>query len=355
MYIAVIFYRCYWNQRLDGETMQTKHNIRLTASELGELWTTYMNDTMAICVLRYFRAKVEDTEIAPLIELALQQAERHVHAIGKTFATENYPVPKGFTEEDVVCDAPRLFSDTFFLYYLRNMAKFGLAAYGLGISFAARSDMLDFFTSCLDDAKTLYRRTVDVMLSKGVYVRSPYINIPDHVEFVQSGSFLFEGFFSKNRPLLATEISHIYLNMTNNIIGKALMIGFMQVAKSEDVREYAKRGLLLAKKQVEILHETLNNDNLPSPMTWDTDVTDSTVSPFSDKLIMYHVTMLNAAGIANYGGSLALSMRNDLIVKYTRLVAEIGLFAKSGMDLMIKREWLEEAPKAYDRNKLAAK
>ncbi|WP_414859347.1 DUF3231 family protein [Paenibacillus haidiansis] len=38
----------------NGGTMETVRNIRLTSAELASLWTTYMNDTMAVCILRYF-------------------------------------------------------------------------------------------------------------------------------------------------------------------------------------------------------------------------------------------------------------------------------------------------------------
>jgi hypothetical protein len=52
--------------------MKTAHNIRITSAELSNLWTTYMNDSLAKCVLSYFLKKVEDTEIEPLIKQALE-------------------------------------------------------------------------------------------------------------------------------------------------------------------------------------------------------------------------------------------------------------------------------------------
>lgn len=43
--------------------METDHNVRLTSAEIGQLWSSYMADTMSNCVLRYFNEKLEDTEI----------------------------------------------------------------------------------------------------------------------------------------------------------------------------------------------------------------------------------------------------------------------------------------------------
>lgn len=33
---------------------ETQHNIRLTSAEIAQLWSTYMNDSLARCALRYF-------------------------------------------------------------------------------------------------------------------------------------------------------------------------------------------------------------------------------------------------------------------------------------------------------------
>jgi hypothetical protein len=33
---------------------ETPHNVRLTTPEIANLWSQYQNDTMAICVFKYF-------------------------------------------------------------------------------------------------------------------------------------------------------------------------------------------------------------------------------------------------------------------------------------------------------------
>ncbi|HWO78209.1 MAG TPA: DUF3231 family protein, partial [Bacillus sp. (in: firmicutes)] len=51
----------------------------------------------------------------------------------------------------------------------------------------------------------------------------------------------------------------------------------------------------------------------------------------------------------------AASQRNDLVINYERLSLEIGLYAKTGADIMIKHHWLEQPPGTKDRNKLTRK
>lgn len=60
---------------------------------------------------------------------------------------------------------------------------------------------------------------------------SPFISYPSEVEYVQKQSFL-AGWLGNRRPLLGVETSNIIYNMQRNAIGRALIIGFSQVAQS---------------------------------------------------------------------------------------------------------------------------
>jgi hypothetical protein len=115
------------------------------------------------------------------------------------------------------------------------------------------------------------------------------------------------------------------------------------------------RGKEISKKHIEIFSTYLNKNDLPSPMTWDSEVTDSTEPPFSDKLMMYHVGLLSTLGIGNYGVALSLSPRRDIATDLARLIAEVGLYAEDGANITIKNAWLERPPSAIDRNELAKK
>lgn len=101
----------------------------LTAAEVSALWLQYLGDSMAICVYKYFLNIVENEEIRPILEFSLQLAESHVAKITEFLKSANYPVPLGFTKNDVNLNTPRLFSDQFLLFYSNMMTIHGLTAY----------------------------------------------------------------------------------------------------------------------------------------------------------------------------------------------------------------------------------
>ncbi|MCY8234491.1 DUF3231 family protein [Priestia endophytica] len=112
------------------------------------------------------------------------------------------------------------------------------------------------------------------------------------------------------------------------------------------------RGKHLSQKYIEIFSDFLVKEDLPAPMAWDSAVSDSTTSVFSDKLIMFHVSAMIAAGIGNFGMAIATSPRRDLGLKYESLIPEISLYAEDGANIMIKNGWMEEPPQADDREDL---
>jgi hypothetical protein len=114
---------------MDLEDLRLQHRTKLTAPEINNLWTQYMNDTMAICFNRYALAKIEDEEIRKLFQFALELAKRHVKYIEEFFQQEEFPVPIGFTKQDVNANAPRLFDDLLFLNYLYVMSLHGIDGY----------------------------------------------------------------------------------------------------------------------------------------------------------------------------------------------------------------------------------
>ncbi|MCP8615867.1 DUF3231 family protein [Salirhabdus salicampi] len=331
--------------------METEHNIRLTSAELSSLWTTYLADTISICIFEYFLAKVDDTEIKPILEHALKLSKDHVDIIEKIFTEEGIPIPRGFTDEDVNPKAPRLFQDTLFLNFVKHMAKGGLATYGYILPLTVRKDIREFYSSCLASTTELYNEATSLLLSKGIELRPPYIPYHKEVDFVGKQRFM-AGWFSDKRPLTGQEIMNLFANFQTNSIGTAIITGYTQVARSKKLREFFHRGKELAKKQMEIFEQYLSQNDLPVPMTWDHMVSQETEPPFSDKLMLYHVGVMNTSGIGNYGTSISMSQRRDITVAYTRLMGEIGLFAEDGLQLLIENKWLERPPQTIDRDKL---
>lgn len=97
----------------------------------------------------------------------------------------------------------------------------------------------------------------------------------------------------------------------------------------------------------------LVEENLHIPRTFESEVTDSIIPPFSDKLMMFHISSLLSSAIGYYGEAMSMCHRKDLSVDYAKMIAEIGLLAEDGMNLLIEHEWMEQPPLATDHEDLA--
>ncbi|MBU9711936.1 DUF3231 family protein [Evansella tamaricis] len=331
--------------------------VKLSTSELADVWTAYMNDSMSICMISQFLQHIEDSEIEEVLQFALQLSKNHCDFIVSLFKSENCAIPYGFNlEEDVNLSAPILFSDTFYLMYLHNMGKIGANSFSLCLATSAREDLRNFFRQCVEEAMELFDRTSKVLLAKGLFLRPPQIELPSQVDFVEKQSFL-NGWFGKRRPLNAIEVMNLYFNIERNQVGKSLITGFSQVTSSQEIAAYFNRGMDISGKYIEVFGSTLSEADLPSPMTWDTLPTTSTTSTFSDKLMMFHfhVTVLTGASVSHYGTSMGSSPRRDIGLNYNRLIQEILLFAEDGAEIMIDHGYLEQPPQAPNRRELSNK
>lgn len=330
-----------------GVCMEQKA-VKLTANEKAFLWTNYMVDSMAICCITFYIEKCEDSEIKEILTFALDLSKKHTEFVKETFTNEKYPVPIGFTEHDVNLDAPKLFSDEFILLYLHNLANVGLMYYAKALSMTAREDVHDFYVKCISSSTELNTRTKQLLLSKGLYIRPPYIPDENHPEMIEKLGFM-KGFLGEQRTLISMEITNLYFNLITLEVVKTLMIGFSQVASKKDVRDFITRGKEICVKTSQVFSAILEKEELPASKPWYTHVTDSTISPFSDKLMMFHGAILNAGGVEQYGFSLAASLRRDLGARYVQLLTEMMTYSDDGMNLMIKHQWMEQPPMNIDR------
>lgn len=328
---------------------------KLTSAELSQLWTSYQNDTASICILKYFLHIAEDPDAQTLLDHALKMSQAHIEQLTGIFNKENYPVPIGFSKnQDVNLEAPRLFSDQYLLHFMYQMSQISLNAYSMSKALAVKSDIDTYFAECLREASELDTMAKDALLKKGLFVRAPYIPYPEKADFVKKQSFL-TGWFGERRPLLSLEIANLFGNFQRNALGSATLVGFSQVAQSKQVGKFFVRGKEIAEKHNEIFSSILREDDLPVPMNSDSFVTESRVSPFSDKMMLFIVTALIGLGIGYYGTSISTSLRRDLTGQYDRLIHEILKYSEDGANMLIDNGWMEEPPRASDRDDLANK
>ncbi|GAB3043352.1 DUF3231 family protein [Virgibacillus ainsalahensis] len=333
--------------------MNINQKVNATASELTHIWIGYTDASLNIAVFSYFKEKVEDEEIQPVIQNVLDVSQNHLKTLKDFLEKEGHPTPQAFTDEDVNINAPRLYTDGYMLQHTLQVGMLGMNALAMAISCSSREDIYSYFSKAFRDFNAIHHKATLAALSKGIYVRPPSIPIPKEVDFVKKQNFL-TGWFGERRPLLAPEIANLYANIQRNTVGAATLTGFSQVAASKEVRSYLLRGIDIAKKHVNIFSEVMEGNDVPVPMGSDAMVTNSSeISPFSDKLIMFHTTGMIAQGIGFYGFSISTNIRRDIASHYMRLMDEIGLYSEDGANIMIKNEWLEEPPRMVDREELA--
>ena len=195
------------------------------------------------------------------------------------------------------------------------------------------------------------QKILDIQLAKGTILRGPYINIPDEIQHVMDKSY-YGSFFGINRPLNALEAGHIYYNIQIKQVFATLFLGYSQVAKDNKIKKFLSRGNEINREQAKILGDFLQTEHLPVPESCEFQVTSSKHSPFSDKLLLFHSTVITAFSMLSDSFGMTSSVRKDVIVAFGRLMAEILEYSKDGTDLMIDHGWLERVPETANRTEL---
>jgi hypothetical protein len=333
--------------------MLDKDKLKLTSSEIGSLWGEFVNSTMTDVVNKYMFSIIEDEQIRAVFADAIETSKKQKEQISAFLKNEGFPVPIGFSESDFFNGKQRLFTDIFCLNYLHIMTLHGLLGHTTSLGVSVRKDLRLFYDSCDDDAKRMYHQTIELLLEKGNFQRDPLFYPAENPEFISSKDFT-DGFFGKGRKLAATEIISISFNLKKSIMAKTLSIAFSQVAQTKEVRKFLSDSEKTADEQIKTFAKIMQADNLPVPKSWETEVTTSTDSPFSDKLMLYHIGFLFQAAQNYHGTGLASAMRTDLVTTYEKTIIKNLIVTKKWFDLMVKNKWLEQPPLAPNRKEIAS-
>ncbi|MBN8203168.1 DUF3231 family protein [Bacillus sp. NTK034] len=329
-----------------------ENKLRLTSSEIGTLWGEYVNGTMTDVVNRYMISIIEDEAIKAIFKDAIKTFGKQKQQIVAFMENEGFPIPIGFNDSDLFKGKPRLFTDIFCLNYLHIMALHGLLGHSTALGVSVRKDLRDFYDSCDNDAKKMYHKTIELLLEKGNFQRDPLFYPAKNPEYVTGKDFT-DGFFGKGRKLAATEIISISFNLKKSIMAKTLSIAFSQVAQTKEVRKFLTDTEKTSDGQIKSFSKIMQADNLPVPKSWETEVTTSTDSPFSDKLMLYHIGFLFQAAQNYHGAGLASAMRTDLVTAYESTILKNLIVTKKWFNIMVQNKWLEQPPLAPNRKEIA--
>ncbi len=325
--------------------------IPLISSEIAGLWNSYMGDTMIVCVLKYFLNRVEDSETRVILQQTSDLSNQHLQELTNMFNQEKLIIPEGFTDKDININAPRLFTDSFYLDYLSFMSREGMHNYTLILNQVARSDIRAYFSKRIIEYIDLYNNSAELRLSKGTFIRASRVEVTQEVQYVKSQSFITD-WFGEKRHLLTVEITHIFSIIFANLIGRAVTTAFGQVSKDKEISAYFFEGKNIATKYIYELTGILTDEGIPIPSSSDSFVTSSLVSPFSEKLMMSHLAVLSSSALSSFGIAMANTMRSDLEGKYIKYTAQIMKYTKKGANIMIDNGWLQQPPQAVNHENL---
>jgi len=333
--------------------MTTEAKIQLTSSELGTLWMTYQSACATLMKCEFIKDRTIDKEAQNILTNYITEAQVVKDKIVNVFKNEKAVIPIGFDERDIVREAPPLFDDIFNIMILRQMMKLN---YGHSAIFSAMSYMKevhDILKLNYDIADKYYVISTNYLLGKGMLTKPPYVAMPKQVEIIEDKNYM-SGFnpLSDKRSLNTIEVGFLNEAIEDNIFGMQLMIGFAQVATDKEVKKYFLEGKELAKKIISNLSNVLLQSDIQPPSTWAGKATQSTNTPFSDKLMMYTTSLISSSSIGYNALGTSFSMRSDLHVKLSLIAKDTFGYAKKGGKLMIEHKWMEEPPQMEDRNQL---
>ena len=321
----------------------------LTATEISNLWSSYLINSMEQRLYEYFYSSTENSDTKQVIEKMLNQSQKNINELKVIFDKENLTVPLGFTDEDVRADAPKVFSDTFILYFCFDLTHLSLSTYPIALSDCTRNDIRDQFQESIAFSIKIQNEIVDLMLSQGVYLKPPQVAVDSDVEFADNFMYL-NGFFGGSRPLNTAEIANISRIIHRARFSKMVFVTFSKLAQTKELKQHFGKGRDGIEKVLNSLQEVLEKENIPISASGDYQISSVEISPFSDKLMLFFInTCLGIFCFAMVSQAKTSSLRTDVVSKLSKVSDDMEKYYGLGLLLAIKEKWLEQPPQAVDR------
>ncbi|KOP70788.1 DUF3231 family protein [Priestia megaterium] len=325
----------------------------ISSSEVGTLWLTYQEKTMILRILEYFIEKSDDQQAKNIMGGLWQELSYYVTKIKKIFQEQGIAIPVGFSQEDVNLEAPKLYDNGFDIMFVRILKEISMGMYTLNMNMAYQDDVMEIYEGLTSTTQKIYKSSTLYLLEKGILTLPPKVTMPKSSEFIESKRYL-NGFnpFNDKRALNDLELGYLHHGIETNNIGMQLITGFAQCAEDKEVKQYFVKGKELAKKQIKVFGDILLESDVQFSATSGSTVTTSKVAPFSQKLMMFCIYLLNGFGIVGSSFGTIFSLRKDVSMRTALIAKDIYFYADEGVKIMIKNGWLEEPPQMEDRPNL---
>ncbi|WP_170287628.1 DUF3231 family protein [Aquibacillus halophilus] len=324
-----------------------ENQYTLTAGEVANLWNSYMGNTMAVGVTSYFIKTATDPDVVEMLHNAVDIADFEVQGVRELLKKYGHPHPQGFSSEDFNFETPALYKDTIIILIKYILSQAAGPIYTVAHSEAVNYDVRQFYLTCSSRTSNFNAQLVELMEKKGLFHPKIHLPIPVSVDKVHKKSYM-GGWLAGRRPLNAGEIMHLVTNIRNIEVEREFLTSFVQVNTSKVLIDHFKRGEQLAEKHLKVFQSLLAKDNLPQFPTLENEITDSTDSPFSERMMLYKIAVFASSTIARYGTAISTIMRKDVGVDFSRLMAELSLYGEDTLELMIELGYLDQIPLAKD-------
>lgn len=320
----------------------------LTSTEVSNIWAAYMSNSMEQRFFQYFVEKIESDETRKVVDKMLNHCQNSIKEVKDIFIKENLTIPVGFTDEDVNISAPRVFSDAFVLFFCLDRTLLAMSTYPGAFSDCTRKDVRNYFQRSLEFNIMIQNEIVELMLSKGIYLRPPQVAIENIVDFVDEKKYL-GGLFGGSRPINTAEIANLSRIIHRAQFSKMIFVAFSRMASSRELGIHFNKGRDEIQKVLDSLQEVLEKENILISASSDFKILDTGISPFSDKLMLFFVnTCLGVFCFTMVSQATTSSFRSDIVSKTSKIMSDMKQYYGDGLKFMIKEGWLEKSPQSID-------
>ncbi|WP_134702047.1 DUF3231 family protein [Ammoniphilus sp. YIM 78166] len=325
------------------------NKITLSPSEISNLWNVYLTETMTTHVTKYLikMGDKDDDQFIKTLEFALDISQMGVEVAADFFKRANFPLPEGFSEQDINWDAPKIYSDNAVILVKKKLVEDALVANTLSLGSSFRKEIRDFFEKQLVNGTKLLNMLLDLIYQRGL-LHPLHISTPERIEKVKHSFLFLGGIMEGNRPLNTAEVFNLELNFHETEVLSLFFKSFAQfdLTKDKKLDQHFLRGAEIMDKHLQLFQNRLSESELPELPTWESELGDSTISPFSDRLMLFKSAVMLSATASRYGVALSTVMRKDIGTDFARLMTETLKYAEDNMNIMIEKGYFDEHPSA---------
>ncbi|MGG2089723.1 DUF3231 family protein [Priestia aryabhattai] len=163
---------------------------RLTSPEITSLCTQYQQDTLEVCIAKHVLATVTNAKIRSLFAFSLELSKKHIEILTAIFRAEHFPLPHGFTDEDVDLHEENLhtpplldneittsthapFSEKLMTFHAGAMFKVAITYYATAMTTSMRLDIVGHCEACILRDLKVAGRCSEVMIKNGWIEKPP--------------------------------------------------------------------------------------------------------------------------------------------------------------------------------------